>query len=806
MKIFITFLFTTLVLSINAQQKASKGTYSGKLINQTSNASIPFAKVFLLNTRDSTLFTGGLSSETGEFEITKLINGNYIVKITAFGFHTLFIPNLIISKQNNTIKVGNIELIEDVELLNTVEVTAEETEFQTAIDKKIFNIEKQITATGGTALDALQNVPSITIDMDGNVSLRGSANVTILIDGRPSSITGGGRNGILETIPASSIQSIEIITNPSAKYDPDGMSGIINIVLKKNKLKGLNGNIEAGVGTGINYNGSLNLAYRNEHFNMYGGYSINHYAGYRNFNQTTETWNDLDYTKLIQSRKGTHLKKSNLVKFGTDFYLNDLNTLGFGVKANIADNNRTGDMIYKSYDSTYLKNTWKRVTEDPKSRKSGDVNVFYEKKFSKKNKKLTADANYSIGESLSEGFYSEDSLDVSGIITNADFLKQNNTIPTNYSNYNFQVDYFYPLKKGKLETGLKSTFRHRSQSFSQNTFNTTTANYEEDTDLTNTFNYGEQVHAGYFIYGLGFKKFKFQIGLRAEQVYVDANVKEDTLDYRNDYFSLYPSAHIKKPLSDTKELSLSYSRRVNRPRSHSLNPFPKYTDPLNLRRGNPYLNPEYINSVELGYSSYGKKLTFTGSIYYRYMTDLIKRIKVIENNVTSVTTWDNLDEGHFIGLEAVVIYKPKKWWRIMVSSNFSQNYLKSDNSELNNSGFSYSANLSQTFNLKNNWSIQHTGFFKSPRILSQGKTLAMYSTDIAVKKSIFKKKLALSFRVSDIFDTRRFALEVNENQSFKAKSEWNWESRRLFFSVAYKFGKQSMPKAKKQSSGGGMEM
>jgi len=800
MKISITILFTTLLLSINAQQK---GTYFGKLVNQNTKVVIPFSKVFLLNSKDSVLVTGGLTDKEGTFIITPIDFGDYIVKITAFGFKTLYIPNLTLNKKNNTINAGDLELYEDIELLNTVEVTAEESEMQTAIDKKIFNVEKQITATGGTALDALQNVPSISVDMDGNISLRGSANVTILIDGRPSSVTGGDRSGILETIPASSIQNIEIITNPSAKYDPDGMSGIINIVLKKNKLKGFNGNVEAGIGTGINYNGSLNLAYRNEKFNIYGGYSINHYAGYRNFNQTTETWSDLGYNKLIQSREGTHLKHSNLIKFGTDFYLNETNTLGFGVTGNISDNNRTGDMLYLSYDSLSLNNTWKRLTDDPKSRQGADIKVFYEKKFSKKKQKLTADANYSIGESFSQGFYSEDSLDINGLITNLGFLKQNNTIPTEYSNSTFQLDYYHPLKKGKLETGLKSSFRYRNQSFLQNTFNNTTTIFEEDVALTNTFNYGEQVHAGYFIYGLDFEKIKFQIGLRAEQAFVDANIKEDTLDYKNDYFSLYPSAHIKKPLGNNKELSLSYSRRVNRPRSHSLNPFPKYTDPLNLRRGNPYLNPEYINSVEFGYSSYGKKLTLNGSFYYRYMTDMIQRVKTIENNLVSVTSWGNLDEGHFLGLEAVVIYKPMKWWRIMVSTNFSQNYLKSDDAELNNSGFSYTARLSQTFNIKDNWSIQHTGFFRSPRILSQGKTLAMYSTDIAVKKSIFKKKLAFSIRVSDIFDTRRFALEVSENQSFSTESEWNWESRRLFFSVSYKFGKQSMPKAKRQGSGGG---
>jgi len=354
MKTSITILFTMLLLSINAQQK---GMYFGKLVNQKTKTVIPFSKVFLLNSKDSILVTGGLTNEQGEFNIHPIDFGNYIVRITAFGFKTLYISHLELSNKTKAINAGNIELYEDIELLKTVEVTEEESEMQTAIDKKIFNVEKQITATGGTALDALQNVPSISVDMDGNVSLRGSANVTILIDGRPSSVTGGDRSGILETIPASSIQNIEIITNPSAKYDPDGMSGIINIVLKKNKLKGFNGNVEAGIGTGINYNGSLNLAYRNEKFNIYGGYSINHYAGYRNFNQTTETWSDFGYNKLIQSREGTHLRHSNLIKFGTDFYLNETNTLGFGVTGNISDNNRTGDMIYLSYDSLSLNNT-----------------------------------------------------------------------------------------------------------------------------------------------------------------------------------------------------------------------------------------------------------------------------------------------------------------------------------------------------------------------------------------------------------------------------------------------------------------
>jgi len=803
----VVFFSLNLIWAQHNTNLKTKATYSGTVVHNKTKQPLPYTKIVLLQTNDSTLVTGGLSNDEGLFIVEDIPFGIYIVKYTAFGFKPYYISELVFNNETKHLKSGLILLEEDVDLLNTVEVVSEQLEIQTAIDKKVFNVEKNITSQGGTALDALQNVPSITVDMDGNVSLRGSANVTILIDGRPSSITGGGRQGALETIPASSIENIEIITNPSAKYDPDGMSGIINIVLKKNKMKGLNGNVELGVGTGINYNGSLNLAFRNKSYNVYGGYSINHYEGYRNFNQTRETWINNNYNKLIQSRNGTHLRHSNMLKFGTDFYLKKKTTIGFGITANLANNDRTGDMLYLSYDSTSLLNTWQRVSDNPHNRNGADLNFFYEKKFNKKDQKFTFDGNVSTGISLSEGTYFENELDINGLVTNQKYLQQYNTTPNKNSKGNFQIDYFYPTKKGKIETGLKTTVKLTEQTFFQETYDNLSSSFVEDDSLNNTFNYSEQVHAGYFIYGLNYEKIKLQFGLRAEQVFVNADVTGDSIDYKNDYFSIYPSAHIKKPISDTKEWSLSYSRRVNRPHRHSLNPFPKYTDPLNLRRGNPYLNPEYINSVELGYSTYSKKLTVTSSVFYRYMTDLIKRVKFIDDDGISITSWQNLDEGHFVGLEAVVIYKPYKWWRIMVSSNFSQNFLKSDDAELNNSGFSWSAHASQTFNLKGNWTIQNTAYYMSPFILSQGKTLSMYSVNLAVKKSFFNKKLSVGIKASDIFNTRRFALEVNENQSFTQVSEWKWQSRRLSLNVSYKFGKQSMPRTKRRNrEGGGGDM
>ncbi len=808
MKFFLTFLITGVTITSLAQHQQSQkkiGIYYGKIVHEQTNKPIPYTKIVIISPKDSSVISGALSNESGNFKIINIPTGKYSAKITSFGFKPVFIDSIEFSSYLPMVNAGEIKMQEDVDLLNEVVVTAEQAEIETSIDKKVFNVDKQITTKGGTALDALQNVPSITVDVDGNVSLRGSANVTILIDGRPSSLSGSGRQGVLTSIPASSIEKIEIITNPSAKYDPDGMSGIINIVLKKNKLRGFNGSVDAGVGTGVEvsfgqpiaYNGAINLAYRNAKFNMYGSYSTNYYYGYRNFYQERETWLP-SYNKLIQDREGTHLRQSNMLKFGTDFYLNPKNTIGFSFSGNISDNNRTGNMKYLSYDSTMLNDSWRRISNDPSNRKGFDGNIYYEKKFNKKDELLTFDANYSQGEFLSLGEFYNDSLDLNGLVTVEGYEQQKNQSPETYTTGNARIDYYYPTKKGKIETGLKSTLRLSNSRFEQQTFNYDNQIFETDDSLTNSFNYTEQVHAAYFIYGINLKKYKFQVGLRAEQALVDAYVDGDSVKYKNDYFALYPSAHIKKPLGRTKELSLSYSRRVNRPHRRSINPFARYTDPLNIRRGNPYLNPEFINSVELGYMSYSNKLTVTSSVYYRYMTNLIKRVKTIDDSGIAVTSWQNLDEGHFIGLEMVFIYKPYKWWRMMISGNISQNFLNSNDAELNNSGISYSAFFNQTFSLKNNWSIQNTAYFMSPFILPQGRSFAMYSTNIAVKKSLLKNKLSISLSLQDVFDTRWFALEVNDNQNFNLYSKWKWQSRRLMFNVSYSFGNQTTQPRKRK--------
>lgn len=828
-------LTSTAIAQPGSGERPKIGTLLGQVVEPETKKPIPYAKVFLLNVRDSSVATGGLADSLGRFNISEIQAGPYIAKITSFGFEPLYIDSLFFSPKAPQLNLGMVSMAPDVNQLKGVDVVYVEEEVIAQIDKKVFSVDKQLTSQGGTALDVLQNIPSITIDVDGNISLRGSGNVTILIDGRPSTITGSGRQGALVSIPASSIESIEIITNPSAKYDPDGMSGIINIVLKKSKLKGFNGSVDISIENGLHpdsldtydkflgfgHNASFNLAYRNKYFNVYGGYTSNWYEGWRNFDQSNVTFYNNDYDSLAQTRKGTHLRQGHMLKFGTDFYINPKNTVGFSVNGNLGREERTGNMYYYAYDSVSRYDVWQRLSDDPGKKYGFDAMVFWNKKFELPEHKLDFTAQYSQGESTENGTYLENTYsptDLTLLFPNTlnQFVStiDGNAITT------IQLDYFRPLvftkvvadgvvtkNPGKFETGAKTTIRQVSQDYYQET------NSVADTNLNNNFNFSEQVHAVYAIFGQEFKspnkelaKIKYQIGLRGEIVYITSEVDKDPVVYKNSYNSLYPSLHIVKPISNSTEITMSYSRRVNRPNLHALNPFSKYTDPLNLQVGNPELLPEYINSGEIGFGTYNKKLTLTGSFYYRYMTDMIQRVRDIDSAGVARVTWSNVDQAQFIGAELMAIYKPFKWWRIMLSGNLSQTYINSTSGEadLNNSGFSWSANMSQSFTFNKGWSGQLTGFYRSPMILTQGRSQPMYSLDIAVRKTFLKDKMYANFKVGDIFNTRQFGYYTEQPGVFLSQGIWKHQSRRFTLSVGYVFGNQDPDKRKtrRENSGG----
>jgi outer membrane receptor protein involved in Fe transport len=791
------------------------GKLSGTVKDEVSNEPVEFATVSIFKIKDSTVVTGGITDSDGNFQIKEIPVGRYGVKISFIGYQDKFMGPVFFKPDNPVLDLKSITIATSEDALDEVEIIAEKADLETKIDRKVFNVEKNITATGGSVNDILNNVPSVEVDMDGNISLRGSGNVTVLIDGKPSSLTGGARTAILTSIPASSVESIEVITNPSAKYDPDGMSGIINIVLKKNKLKGITAGIDLSAGTGNSYNASGNFNYRNEKINFFSNYSFRHYRGFRNNENIRNTITNDTISTIGQTRDGTDLNESHMLKMGLDFYLNRKNTLGFAVTGNLGRRERLGFIKYNEYNNVdTIRSYWTRDTYDPTKRKSLDFNLNYQHKFKKPSHDIKIDLNQSIGDNLVQGryfeqYYNEDLAPV-------EYPEKEQLQYDNRNNFfSGTFDYTNPIKKNmKIESGAKATIRNVYQDSYNEYYDYDSSVFIPNDSLNNTFKYNEQIYAVYGIWSHTIKeRFGYQIGIRLEQALTRPTLVNTNDTYKNDYFSWFPSVHLSYKMGEKKnfELTLSYSKRINRPSMRALNPFPNYSDPLNVRKGNPYLNPEYIHSSELGFAHYSKFFTVTSSVYFRYMTDMIQRVLIVEDNGVNVRSWSNLDNGFNFGVEAVMILKPFDWWKMNVSFNLYQVIFQDNSnteSDLNNEGLGWSIKFSSSmYFFKKTMEVQVNANYSAPRPISQGTILARYNVDFAAKQWFLNKKLAVGIRVSDIFNSKAFEIEYSEaNQQNYTK--YKWETRRFYVNLTWRFGnlKQKRGRRPAGSGGGSLDM
>lgn len=791
------------------------GELSGVIIDSTSAEPVQFATISLIRVKDSALVTGGVSDEKGAFYIKEIPVGMYNVRISFIGYKDKWIPKVMFLPQNPIQDIGRINIQIKKDALEEVEIVAEQAELVTKIDRKVFNVEKNITATGGSVNDILNNVPSVEVDMDGNISLRGSGNVTVLIDGKPSSLSGGARTAILSSIPASSVESVEVITNPSAKYDPDGMSGIINIILKKNKLKGITAGVDLSAGTGHSYNASGNFNYRNEKLNFFSNYSYRHNQGLRESKNIRNTNVDDTITTLDQVTNGADLRESHMLKLGLDLYLNRKNTLGFGITGNLGGRERKGYINYNEYNNVdTITSFWTRDTYDPSYRKSLDFNLNYQHKFKNPLHDIKIDLNQSIGKNTVEGYYLEQFYDEN--LVPLEYPEREQLIYDDKNNFfSGTFDYTNPIKKNmKIESGAKATIRNIDQDAYNEYYDYDSSIFIPNDSLNNRFKYNEQIYAVYGIWSHTVKeRFGYQIGIRLEQAFTSPQLVNTNEVYVNNYFSWFPSVHLSYKMGEKKnnELSLSYSKRINRPHMRALNPFPNYSDPLNVRKGNPYLQPEYIHSTELGFAHYSKFITVTASVYFRYMTDMIQRVLIVQDDGVNLRSWSNIDNGFNYGVELVGIIKPFDWWRMNVSFNLYQVIFQDNSnadSDLNNEGLGWGIKFSSSmYFFKKTLEVQVNANYSAPRPISQGTILARYNIDFAAKKWFLNKTLAVGVRVSDIFNTQRFEIDYSEaNQS--NYTLWNWESRRFYLNFTWRYGnlKNNRRRGGYRGSGGGEGM
>jgi len=804
----ITLLLLSLTFNLFAQT-ATKAKITGTLKDAKTQETIPFATAVLIDKATAKNVKIAQTDVNGAFVMADLPKGNFTFKISFVGYQTMVRDNIAITAATGTLNFGDIKMnAAKGNILSEVTVTGQKQGMQMGIDKKIFSVDQSVISEGGSATDLLQNVPSVSTDMDGNVSLRGSSGVRVLIDGKPSLIAGGNVAQILASIPASSIESVEVITNPSAKYDAEGQSGIINIVLKKNTKLGFNGSAAITAGNRDNYNANTNLSFQNSKVNLYGNYS------YRYGNRLGGGYQDIFYKSdssrtafANQVTRSTSLEKGHNAKAGLDYYLAPKSVISFSGGFNSRENERNELLdirqLNRAQTPVLLSN---RTNINDSYGSSYDLNLDYVQKFKKPKEELSFNFGYSNGDNNNDQNYTTTVTNRNNIPLNENLSLVRVFNRGNNSNYNIQTDYSLPVgKAGKVEAGYRSQIRLGDNNQYADSILTNTNVYIENNKLINNFDSKDQVHALYLNYQNQIKDFGYQLGLRAEDARLDTHLEGYTNNVLTasegniHYKRLYPSVFLTQKLKGDNQVQLSYTRRVNRPRPWDTNPFLDVSDPLNYRGGNPNLLPEDVHSFELGYSKYWKKVTLTSSLYFRQTNDVIQRVRSSPVNGIITSTPQNLSRQINSGLELIGRFDLVKALNFTTNVNLYQAKFDGDaRFDIPNSkGFSWNANLTANLTVVKNLSIQARGDYRAPEVMAQGKRNAMYGIDGGAKYDFPNKKASLSFNVRDVFNTRRWSM-TTEDKFTIVDFERQMQGTMGNLTFSYRFGKTTFTATKKK--------
>ncbi len=792
--IFISVLLCSLLANSFAQDDRNKrehtggkGSISGVVIDGNVNVPLEGVAITIFGAKDSLRIKGTETDGKGTFSLS-VPYGKYRIEVNEVGYNMAVVKGVSVSQTAPQVILDTIVLKQSSTITEEIDVTADKNVIQLTPEKKIFNVEKSIVSSNGSATDVLKDVPSVSVDNDGNISLKGSQNVRIMIDGRPvyNSVA-----TVLDGIPASSVQSIELITNPSAKYEAEGESGIINIILKKNKDAGYNGTVILSAGSKDKYNGSVNLGMKNSRINAYANYSFQKaYFGIASSSFTVNNVNNI-ITSLDQPSSGYFNNMSNLGKAGLDYKITDKQTIGVTSTLSYRKRSRPTDATNSFYDASntlsMLSNTHSTSSENGYN---FDAALDYNAKFKQPDRTFSMEASYIRS-------YEDTPIQVDNTYTIINYAPANipdGQISTDQiekrSTGNLQADYTHPFgKDSKLQTGFKSTYKLFDNTFNSQHLDTITNAWVTDYGLNNRFKYTEIINALYATYSNKFGNFAFQAGVRTELTNTKGELTNSSQNFTSEYLDLFPSASLSQDLGKKDEIELSYSRRVNRPRPGWLNPFGENTDPYNLRTGNPQLKPEYIDSYELSYLKYITGAVITSSVYFRETHGLISRLKTAIDSVTTLTSWVNLSKAYAYGFELIASVQTPKWLNLTGSFSYYNTQIIGDNiqSELSNSGSSWFTKFLATVNLWYGFDLQMAYNYQSRRPTVDGYFEPFQTFDVSLRREIVKKKFEMSVRVSDLFNTQEYKFYSSgdgytQNQTFKR------DSRVAYLTLTYRFG------------------
>ncbi|QOD61119.1 TonB-dependent receptor [Polaribacter haliotis] len=802
-----TFLF--------AQQEPTLNTIkiSGKIVDAATNQALEYATVILKDIKTQKV-SGGITDLNGFFNI-QVPKSRYEISVEFISFKTIKFPAQEITANKD---LGIIKLKEDAASLDEIVVIAEKSTVDIRLDKKIYNVGKDMTVKGGTASDVLDNVPSVDVDPEGTVSLRGSENVRILIDGKPSAMVGLNGADALRQLPSDAIERVEVITSPSARYDSEGTAGILNIILRKGRANGFNGSVNVNVGDPRSYQSSVNLNLRSEKINLFTNFGYRDRRGPGRYNSDISYLSNgiVDSTR-IEDRNFDRASKGFNGNVGLEYFINKKSSLTGTIFVRDSDGQNLSTTEISSFDPSgnSLFNSL-RIQDEGETDQSLQFSLNYVNNFNENGHKLTLDYQYGV-----------DKENESAIIT--DDRPETNTTDELSIDKLFQADYVLPIgKNSQFEAGYRGNFENLTSDY------LVTLSNSDEFNPSNNLEFTQNVNAFYTQFGSKVNKFSYLFGVRAELTKIDVNLLTSQEKFTKNYTDFFPTVNLGYEMTEDQSFTLGYSRRLRRPRSRSLNPFENRASRTVISKGNVDLDPTYTNSFDLGYLNRWGKLTLNSSIYYQHSTNDIVRVnrqevRLIDGKETNVLVRQpiNLASEDRMGFEFNANYNPSRKLRFSGSFNFFQFKTDGDYSyEVTNPTTGTTSTINQNFDATNtSWFTRFDArvtlpadiewqtrlFYRGPRSDAQSDTEGILSANLAFSKDILKDKGTLVLNVSDVFNSRKYVTNAfapsRDNPTNITNQSFQWRMRQISLNFTYRFNQNKNQKNKnsqeREDDGGG---
>ena len=787
------FLFLTLLFSAYINSQENNLTISGKIIDSDFNTPLEYATISIYDSKKQNLINGVISDNSGFFSI-ELTKGLYDLKIEYISFETKTLEKIDVQ---NSIDLGIISLSINENLLDEIEVIGEKTEIEIKLDKTVYNIGKDLTLKGSSVSDVLDNLPSLEVDIDGNVSLRGNQSVRILINGKPSGLVGISSNDALKQFPSESVEKVEVITSPSARYNAEGTAGIINIVLRKNKLAGLNGSASLNLGDPRRVGISTNLNFRTKKISLFGNIGDNSTKYINGFKNETEYFTAREKNNfLYENGERNSERNSNYYNGGIEYFFNEKTSFVASFVNNSSDGlTNTSNLIDQTFDN--INSLSERLEDENEIDENKEFSFNFSKKFNDKGHELTID------------YQKEKSFEIeSSSILNSKlkpiyerYLSEKITTDENQNSELYKIDYVLPIgEEGQFEAGFRRSNQHQKIDYLVEKEDNL-GNYISDKNLSNTLLYNEKVNAYYTQYGNKKNNFSYLLGLRFEESITNVTQVVNGDNTKKKYNDLFPTLNLALELKEDETITLGYNRRIRRARSYFINPFPSRSSITNIFQGNPNIEPTYSNGIDLGYLKRFSQTTINGSIYFRkstgeftFITESTGESVLVNGNLVPVIrrTPINLASNSQTGVEFNVNYTQSKLWRVRGNINFFESDLKGEYNGVvyDSKNFSWSGGLNNYLKIFSSVDWQTSLSYRAPQKTAVSNRKARISSNTALSRDLMKDKLTLTFKVNDIFETQKWRIE-SFNENYRSYSESSWRGGRNFeLNLIYRFNQK----------------